>query len=422
MINKKDIIIMAPAGSFESLQAALQAGAGAVYFGIDRLNMRSRSSGNFRAGDMGAISELCGKYNVKSCLAVNSILYDEDIKEMRKIVREASKQGISAVIATDISTIEYLSQQGMEVHLSTQLNISNTEAVRFYSKYADVMVLARELDLDQIRSITDAIERDNITGPSGKRIRIEVFVHGALCMAISGKCYLSLHEYGFSANRGACLQICRRAYTVREKESGRELEIDNEYIMSPKDLSTIHFLNKIMDAGATVLKIEGRARSPEYVSVVTRCYTEAVEAVFDNSYSRSRIEAWKESLAAVFNRGFWDGYYLGQKIGEWSDVYGSKATRKKIYAGKAMNYYSRIGVAEFFIENGSLKEGDEVLIIGPTTGVIEIKLEEIRNDEGRTKIVKKGENCAFRVDTEVRRSDKLYRLEETVSVNQGGIT
>ena len=410
-LNRDSIRIMAPAGSFESLHAALQGGAGAVYFGVDRLNMRSRSTGNFSLDDLGAISEICLKHGVKSCLTVNSLLYDEDMPLMREIVAEAKKQGIPALIVSDISVVEYSRKLGMEIHLSTQLNIGNIDAVRFYSRYADVMVLARELNLDQLRHISEAIDKENLTGPSGRKVQLEVFVHGALCMAISGKCYLSLHETGNSANRGACLQICRRSYTVREKEGGRELDIDNEFIMSPKDLCTIHFLNKILDAGAAVLKIEGRARSPEYVKTVTECYSEALDAIFDGNYTDKRIGQWKEKLETVFNRGFWDGYYLGQRLGEWSNVYGSRATRKKIYTGKATNYYSRIGVAEFLIENGSLREGDEVLIIGPSTGVIRMRPGEIRNDAGRTKEVVRGENCAFRVDSEVRRSDKLYRLE-----------
>lgn len=402
---------MSPAGSFDSLQAALQSGADAVYFGIERLNMRSRSSGNFKLDDLATISEICRKHAVKSCLTVNSLLYDDDMTSMREIVTEAKKHGISALIVSDISVIEYARKLNMDIHLSTQLNIGNVESVRFYSRYADVMVLARELNLKQIKHIAEVIENENITGPSGKKVKLEVFVHGALCMSISGKCYLSLHEAGFSANRGACLQICRRSYIVIEKESGRELEIDNEYIMSPKDLCTIHFLNKILDAGATVLKIEGRARSPEYVKTVTECYSEAVSEIINGGYNSLKIDIWEKRLEKVFNRGFWDGYYLGQRLGEWSDVYGSKATQNKIYAGKATNYYSRIGVAEFLVENGSLNEGDEVLIIGPSTGVIQMKLEEIRNDYGRTTIVNKGDNCAFRVESEIRRSDKLYKLE-----------
>lgn len=401
---------MAPAGSFESLHAALQGGAGAVYFGVDRLNMRSRSAGNFSLDDIGYVSEICREYGVISCLTINTLLYDDDMQSMRELVAEAKKQHISALIVSDISAIEYARKLDMEVHLSTQLNIGNGESVKFFSQFADVMVLARELSLEQLARIRDIIEADNITGPSGRKVQLEVFVHGAMCMAISGKCYLSLHETGHSANRGACLQLCRRAYTVKEKESGRELDIDNEFIMSPKDLCTIHFLNKIIDAGATVLKIEGRARSPEYVSTVTSCYSEALEAIFSGNYNANSIGEWREKLGTVFNRGFWDGYYLGQRLGEWSHVYGSRATRTKIYAGKATNYYSRIGVAEFLIENGSLREGEEVLIIGPGTGVIQLIPAEIRNDNGQTKEVFKGENCAFKVDREVRRSDKLYRL------------
>ena len=410
--TRKDIRIMAPAGSWESLNAALNAGADAVYFGVGKMNMRTRSSGNFSLDDLGPISKLCTKKGVGSCLTINALLYDDDMPFMRKLITEAKRHEISALIVSDIAAIEYAHQSGMQVHISTQLNISNISAVRFYSRFADVMVLARELNLDQVMDIAASIEKDNITGPSGNKVRLEMFVHGALCMAISGKCYLSLHETGFSANRGACLQICRRSYSVREKESGRELEIDNEFIMSPKDLCTIHFLNKILDAGTTVLKIEGRARSPEYVKTVTECYREAVDAIIEGTYNEARIREWKERLGRVFNRGFWDGYYLGQRLGEWSHSYGSRATRKKIYTAKATNYFSKIGVAEFIIESGSLKENDEVLIIGPTTGVIEMRLQEIRDDAGRTEKVSRGNTCSFRVDTEIRRSDKLYRLEK----------
>lgn len=413
-INREDIQILAPAGSFESLHAAIQGGADAVYFGVGSLNMRSRSSGNFSLDSLKDISEICHENNIRAHLTVNTLVYDEDMPALEKIISEAAKHGITAVIASDIAAVEYARRMDVEVHMSTQMNIGNIEAVRFYSRFADVMVLARELNLDQVKNISAIIDKENITGPSGRKVRIEVFVHGALCMAISGKCYLSLHESSHSANRGACLQICRRAYTVKEKETGHELEVDNEYIMSPKDLCTIHFLNKIIDAGVTVLKIEGRARSPEYVKTVTESYSEAVDAIINGSYSKEKTDKWQDKLSTVFNRGFWDGYYLGQKLGEWSQVYGSKATRKKIYAGKATNYYSKIGVAEFLIETGSLQEGDEVLIIGPTTGVINLELKEIRNDKGRTKKVTRGENCAFRVDSEVRRSDKLYRLEKRI--------
>lgn len=408
-INK--VHVMAPAGSFESLKAALDAGAGAIYFGVDRMNMRSRSSVNFTINDLGTIAELCRKYSVRSCLTLNTLLYDGDMSLMKEIVTEAKKQGISALIVSDMAAIGFARETGMEIHLSTQLNISNIDTVKFYSRYADVMVLARELTLDQVKYISEMIDSGNIKGPSGNKVKLEIFVHGALCMAISGKCYLSLHETGFSANRGACLQICRRAYTVTEKETGRELEIDNEYIMSPADLCTIHFLNKIIDSGVSVLKIEGRARPPEYVKTVTECYKEAVNAIFENSYSAEKIMQWQKRLSTVFNRGFWDGYYLGRKLGEWSHVYGSKATHRKVYAGKAVNYYSNIGVAEFLIETGSVREGDEILIIGPATGVLQLTLGEIRNDNGRATEIVKGEKCAFKVDTEVRRSDKLYRFQ-----------
>ena len=402
---------MSPAGSFESLAAAVQGGADAVYFGVGRLNMRSRSAGNFAPGDLGSIAGICRENGIRSCLTINTLLYDDDLAQMSEVVLEAKKQGVSALIVSDIAAMECARREGMDVHLSTQMNISNKEEVRFFSRYSDVMVLARELSLKQLSNISRFIDEENITGPSGNKVQLEVFIHGALCMAISGKCYLSLHETGYSANRGECLQICRRAYTVREKESGRELDIDNEFIMSPKDLCTIHFLNKILDAGATILKIEGRARSPEYVKTVTECYSRAVDSIIEDKYTSSSIRQWKDKLSTVFNRGFWDGYYLGQRLGEWNNVYGSRATKRKRYIGKATNYYSRIGVAEFVIENGPLKEGDEVLIIGPTTGVIEMTLQEIRDDLGRTREVGRGENCAFKVNTEVRRSDKLYLLE-----------
>lgn len=402
---------MSPAGSFESLAAAVQGGADAVYFGVGRLNMRSRSAGNFAPGDLGSIAGICRENGIRSCLTINTLLYDDDLAQMSEVVLEAKKQGVSALIVSDIAAMECARREGMDVHLSTQMNISNKEEVRFFSRYSDVMVLARELSLKQLSNISRFIDEENITGPSGNKVQLEVFIHGALCMAISGKCYLSLHETGYSANRGECLQICRRAYTVREKESGRELDIDNEFIMSPKDLCTIHFLNKILDAGATILKIEGRARSPEYVKTVTECYSRAVDSIIEDKYTSSSIRQLKDKLSTVFNRGFWDGYYLGQRLGEWNNVYGSRATKRKRYIGKATNYYSRIGVAEFVIENGPLKEGDEVLIIGPTTGVIEMTLQEIRDDLGRTREVGRGENCAFKVNTEVRRSDKLYLLE-----------
>ena len=402
---------MSPAGSFESLAAAVQGGADAVYFGVGRLNMRSRSAGNFAPGDLGSIAGICRENGIRSCLTINTLLYDDDLAQMSEVVLEAKKQGVSALIVSDIAAMECARREGMDVHLSTQMNISNKEEVRFFSRYSDVMVLARELSLKQLSNISRFIDEENITGPSGNKVQLEVFIHGALCMAISGKCYLSLHETGYSANRGECLQICRRAYTVREKESGRELDIDNEFIMSPKDLCTIHFLNKILDAGATILKIEGRARSPEYVKTVTECYSRAVDSIIEDKYTSSSIRQLKDKLSTVFNRGFWDGYYLGHRLGEWNNVYGSRATKRKRYIGKATNYYSRIGVAEFVIENGPLKEGDEVLIIGPTTGVIEMTLQEIRDDLGRTREVGRGENCAFKVNSEVRRSDKLYLLE-----------
>ncbi|MFW5916732.1 MAG: peptidase U32 family protein, partial [Bacteroidota bacterium] len=344
-MSREDIEIMSPVGSYESLQAAIQAGAGSVYFGVENLNMRSKSSSNFTLRDMQTITEHCRRHGIKTYLTLNTVLYNEDLEEMRSITDAASESGITAVIASDMAAIRYARSAGMEVHISTQLNISNTESLKFFAQFADVIVLARELNLEQIKEIAQAIEEKNISGPSGKPVRLELFIHGALCMAISGKCYLSLHQKNHSANRGKCLQICRRSYIVKDKESQRELEIDNEYIMSPKDLATIGFLNKILNAGVQVLKIEGRARSPEYVKTVTECYREAVDAYFEGSYTEEKIKKWRSRLATVFNRGFWNGYYLGQKLGEWSHRYGSQATRRKIYVGRITNYYKKIKIA-----------------------------------------------------------------------------
>mgnify|MGYP006288792241 FL=1 len=370
--------LMAPVGSYESLMAAVQGGAGSVYFGIEQLNMRARSSNNFSTADLKKIVKIARKHGLNTYITVNTVVYDAEISLMNQIIDTAKEAGVTAVIATDMATVQYASKQGVEVHASTQLNISNLEAVRFFARYCDVLVLARELTLKQIKNITDTIEAEHITGPSGKKVRIEIFIHGALCMSISGKCYLSLHEQNFSANRGECLQTCRKAYTVTEKESGNQLEIDNEYIMSPKDLWTIHFLNKILDAGVKILKIEGRARSPEYVKTVSRCYREAIDAWYEGAYTEDKIQLWQEQLKTVFNRGFWDGYYLGQRLGEWSHRYGSRATKRRIYLGKGMNYFPKIGVAEFLMETGTLKTGDHVLITGPTTGVIETTVNELR--------------------------------------------
>jgi len=410
MIKREDIEIMAPAGSYESLQAAIQGGADAVYFGIEKLNMRAHSSFNFTIDDLKQIVEKTRAAGVKTYLTVNTVLYDEELDDMRKVIDAAAENGISAVIASDMSAINYARSRGVEVHISTQVNISNIESLRFYAGFAQTIVLARELNLEQVKAISRKIEEENICGPSGKPVSIEMFIHGALCMAISGKCYLSLHEKNYSANRGKCLQTCRKAYIVAEKESGNELEIDNEYIMSPKDLSTIHFLNKILDAGVTVLKIEGRARSPEYVKTVTECYREAVEYYLQGTYNQEKIENWQKRLATVFNRGFWDGYYLGQRLGEWSHKYGSQATRRKIFVGNITNYFKKIGVAEIQPSANNLSEGDEVLIIGPTTGVVESEIEELRVDDKKVKTAEKGIRASFPVNELVRRSDKLYKI------------
>jgi putative protease len=410
MLERKDIELMAPVGSWESLMAAVQGGADAVYFGIEQLNMRSRSSANFTAGDLPRIVQTAREHGLRTYLTINTIIYNHELLQMRNIVDLAREHGVTAVIVSDQSVLDYALKSGVEVHLSTQLNISNIESLKFYANYADVVVLARELDLDQVAEIHRAIALEDVRGPSGELIRIEMFVHGALCMAVSGKCYLSLHEHNHSANRGDCFQVCRSSYIVTDKERDIELEIDNKNIMSPKDLSTIHFLNKILDAGVRVLKIEGRARSPEYVKTVTSCYNEAIEAYLSGGFTRARIEGWTERLSRVFNRGFWDGYYLGQRLGAWSEVYGSAATTRKIYIGKGTNYYDRIGVAEFAIETGEICVGDEVLIIGPTTGVIETRVDEIRVNETNTERATRGDTCSIPVSETVRRSDKLYKV------------
>ncbi len=404
------IEIMSPVGSMESLMAAIQAGAGSVYFGIGKLNMRSRSSKNFTIDDLKEITRICGEHGVRSYITLNTVIYDEEIDEMKEIIDVAKKSGVSAIIAADHSVIAYARSRGVEVHMSTQANITNLDAVKFYAAFADVMVTARELSLDKVKAITDGIEAENITGPGGEKIKIEIFVHGALCMAVSGKCYLSLDNMNYSANRGACMQLCRRSYSVTDKDTGLELEVDNEYIMSPKDLKTIDFLDKILDAGVSVLKIEGRGRSPEYVKTVTRCYREAVEAYFDGSFSPEKAEQWTNDLTTVYNRGFWDGYYLGRKMGEWSEQYGSQASKKKIYVGKVTNYFTKIGVAEVLIEATPLLKDDEIYIIGPTTGVVEARVSEIRVDEKEASEAKQGEHCSIPIPDFLRRSDKLYKL------------
>ncbi len=399
---------MAPVGSWESLAAALAAGADAVYFGIEGLNMRSRSSANFTADDMARIAGICAEKGVRTYLTVNTVIYDNDMETMRMIISRARQAGISAIIASDMAAIMYAREIGQEVHISTQVNVSNTEAVRFYSQFADVMVLARELNMEQVAEIHHAIEKENICGPNGEKIRLEMFCHGALCMAVSGKCYMSLHEMNSSANRGACNQICRRAYTVRDKETGDELEIDNQYIMSPKDLKTIHFLNKMVDAGVRVFKIEGRARGPEYVAEAVACYSEALQAITDGTYNEEKIAAWDDRLVKIFNRGYWNGYYMGERLGEWSAKYGSSATRVKSYAGKAMRYFSKIGIGEFLMEAGELHTGDEVVITGPTTGALIFTIKELRFDLKPVDCVTKGQLFSMPVPEKVRPSDKLY--------------
>jgi putative protease len=407
---RKDIDLMAPAGSFESLIAAFQGGADSVYFGLGKLNMRARSTINFAAKDLEKIMKICRHFNKRAYLTLNVIFYDNELDDMKESIDLAKKHGVNAIIASDPAAIQYAYQKGMEVHLSTQVNISNIESLKFYSSMADVAVLARELNLEQVASLATQIERENICGPSGKLMKVELFTHGALCMSISGKCYLSLHHYNHSANRGECLQDCRRSYTVKEKESGFELDIDNEYIMSPKDLCTIHFINKILDAGVRVLKIEGRARSPEYVKIVTECYDQAIKSCIDCTYTSDKILKWKDRLSSVFNRGVWDGYYLGQKLGEWNDVYGSKATLRKVYIAKCYNFFSKIGVADFLCESSSLRVGDKVLIIGPTTGVIEHVINELRVNYVNVSETKPGERFSIPLPRKARRADKLYKL------------
>ena len=401
---------MAPAGSWESLQAAIQAGADSVYFGIERLNMRSRSSSNFTTEDLHRIVERCKEAGIKSYLTINTIIYDEDLDLMREIVDNAKEAGVSAIIAADVAVMQYAISQGVEVHLSTQLNISNIEALRFYAQFADVVVLARELNMDQVAEIHRRIVEENIVGRNGELIRIEMFCHGALCMAVSGKCYLSLHELNASANRGACMQVCRRAYRVHDEDSDIELTVDNKYIMSPKDLKTIHFMNKMMDSGVRVFKIEGRARGAEYVKAVVSCYNEAIEAHLNDTFTDEKVADWDVRLSKVFNRGFWDGYYLGQRLGEWSHNYGSKATHKKVYIGKCTNFFQKIGVAEFLLEAQSLSVGDEILVTGETTGAYEDVVEEVRVDLKPVDTVEKGTYFSIKTKDVVRRNDKLFKI------------
>ena len=412
-MKREEFEIMAPVGCYESLQAAIQAGANSIYFGIEGLNMRARSSVNFTIDDLHNIAQICNENGLKSYLTVNTIIYDNDMSLMRNIIDAAREAGISAIIASDVAAMTYARSVGVEVHLSTQLNISNVEALRFYSQFADVVVLARELNMDQVAHIYKTIQEENIVGPAGKPIRIEMFCHGALCMAVSGKCYLSLHQMNHSANRGGCMQICRRSYNVTDRETGEELAIENQYIMSPKDLKTIHFLNKLIDSGVRVFKIEGRARGPEYVSTVVSCYNEAIEACLNDTFTDERIEDWNNRLATVFNRGFWDGYYLGQRLGEWSKNYGSSATKRKEDIGKGIKYFSNLGVAEFLLESGELAVGDEILITGPTTGAIFVVVEEIRVALKSVDKATKGQHFSIKLDKKIRPSDKLYKWVNT---------
>ena len=419
-LSVHDIEIMAPAGSWESLYAALHAGADSVYFGIENLNMRSHSSNNFTINDLREIVRLCHEHKVKSYLTNNTILYDEHIELMHQIVDTAQEEGISAIIAADVAVLTYARSKGVEVHLSTQLNISNVDALIFYAQFADVVVLARELTMNQVAHIFKTINDRNICGPSGNRIRIEMFCHGALCMAVSGKCYLSLHEMNKSANRGSCMQICRRSYEVKDKELGIELEVDNEYIMSPKDLKTIHFVNKMIDAGVRVFKIEGRARSAEYVKATVSSYKEAIRAYIDNTFTDDKIADWDKRLSKVFNRGFWDGYYLGQRLGEWSANYGSQATHRKVYIGKVTNYFKNIGVAEILVETQSIETGNEILITGETTGAYESIADDIRVNLISVNQAKKGDLFSIKTTDIVRRNDKVFKIvpAKNVSITQ----
>lgn len=402
--------LMSPAGSYESMMAAIQGGANSIYFGVEQLNMRTKSTHNFTIEDLPKIAQISRENNLKSYLTLNTIVYDHDISLMNRIVDSAKASGITAIIASDHAVMNYAKKIGQTIHISTQVNITNIDTVEFYAAYADVMVMARELSLLQVETINKEIARRNITGPSGELIRTEVFGHGALCMAVSGKCYLSLHSNFSSANRGACVQNCRRSYVVTDKEEGIEFEVDNEYIMSASDLCTIDFIDKIIAAGISVLKIEGRGRSADYVYTTTKCYREAIDAYYENTITEEKIDDWKERLSTVFNRGFWDGYYLGRKMGEWSDNPGSKATKRKVYIGKGMKYYDAAQIGEFLIEAQGVKVGDELIITGPTTGVIELEMAEMRLDNMEVSNVKRGATITFPVAAKIRPSDKLYKL------------
>lgn len=409
-MERKDFEIMAPVGSRESLAAALQAGADSIYFGIGQLNMRSHSANHFNIEDLREIAQTCSEHGVKTYLTVNTLIYDSDLADMRRIIDAAAEAGISAVIASDVAVMNYCREKGVEVHLSTQLNIGNVEALKFYAQFADVVVLARELNMEQVAYIHEQIEQQHITGPSGNLVRIEMFCHGALCMAVSGKCYMSLHAANRSANRGECTQICRRSYTATDDETGYQLDIDNKYIMSPKDLKTVRFIDKMMRAGVRVFKIEGRARGPEYVYTVVNCYKEAIQSVIDGTFTEEKKDLWDKRLATVFNRGFWDGYYLGQKMGEWNKHYGSVATERKVYVGRGVKYFSRLGVAEFTCEASEFSVGDKMLITGPTTGVMYVTADEIHDDHGAVATAQKGTRVSIKVTGKIRPSDKLFKI------------
>jgi putative protease len=407
--NSSYIEIMSPVGSYEALMVAINSGAGSVYFGVGNMNMRARSSANFTFEDLEKIAQICHENNVLSYLTVNTVIYNHEIEEMQQLLEVAKKCGISAIIASDMAVMNYCKQIGLEIHISTQCNITNIEAVKFYAQFADVIVMARETELKDVAQIVSQIHNENICGPKGELIKVEMFIHGALCMAVSGKCYISLDNFNYSANRGACLQPCRRGYLVKDADSEIELAIENQYIMSPKDLCTIGFLDKILDAGVTVLKIEGRGRSPEYVKMVTLCYHEAIDAIQNQSYSKEKIEDWTARLRSVYNRDFWDGYYLGQKTGEWTQNYGSQATRTKLYIGKITNYFSHLQVAEIYIETNNISVNDDLMIFGPTSGVIDAKVEEVRVNLASVNQATKGEFCSISIQELVRRNDKVYK-------------
>jgi putative protease len=415
-MDRKEIELMAPVGSYESLMAAVQGSADSVYFGVEHFNMRAASSNNFTLDDLHKIVAICKDHGLKSYLTLNVVVFDHEIPQMKQIIDAVAESGISAIIASDQSVINYAHSKKIKIHLSTQVNVSNIEALKYNSQWADVVVLARELNLIQVRYIYDNINTKNITGPSGELVKIEMFAHGALCMAISGKCYLSLHENNTSANRGICYQTCRKAYIVTEKENGNELEIDNEYIMSPKDLCTIGFVDRLIDSGVRVLKIEGRARSSEYVKVVSSCYDEAIRAFCNGTYGDEKIIQWTNKLSTVFNRGFWDGYYLGQKLGEWSSNYGSSATKRKVYVGKITNYFTKLKVAEIKLENGDLKKGDRIIIIGPSSGVVDYNVDEIRVNLEKTGKAHKGDLCSIPINDYLRRSDKVYKWVDSEEI------